>query len=92
MNKLYYFVFGEFTPVQYGYNYERNQEFFEVNAKTYEDAYQAVYMKCIEKHGLQNYKDMWYGVEALNWKLDPQTKYFFEKLSKGKNIETLWLE
>ena len=92
MNKLYYFVFGEFTPTGYGYNYERNQEFFEVNAKTYEDAYQAVYMKCVEKHGLQNYKDMWYGVEALNWKLDPQTKYFFEKLSKDKNIETLWLE
>ena len=92
MNKFYYFIFGEFTPTGYGYNYESNQEFFEVNAKTYEDAYQTVYLKCVEKHGVQNYKDMWYGVEAFNWKLEPQTKYYFEKLSKGKNIETLWLE
>lgn len=92
MNKFYYFVFGEFNPTGYGYNYDYNQQFFEVYANTYEAAYQVVYMKCVEKYGLQNYKDMWYGLEAYNWKIEPRSKYYFDKLSNGKNIETLWQE
>lgn len=86
MKKFYYFVFGEFNPTGYGYNYERNQKFFEVYTETYEEAYQAVYMKCTETYGLQRYADMWYGVEAFNWKIEPRSKYFFNKL-KGQNYE-----
>lgn len=86
MKKFYYFVFGEFNPTGYGYNYERNQKFFEVYAETYEEAYHTVYMKCTETYGLQRYADMWYGLEAFNWKIDPRSKYFFNKL-KGQNYE-----
>ena len=39
-------------------------------------------MKCVENHGLQNYKDMWYGVEAYNWKIEPRSKYFFDELKR----------
>lgn len=86
MKKFYYFVFGEFNSTGYGYNYDRNQKFFEVYAKTFDEAYQAVYMKCVEKHGVQTYNDMWYGLEAHNWKIEPRSKYFFNKL-KGQNYE-----
>ena len=92
MKTFYYFSTGEFSPVQYGYNYERNQKFFEVYAETYDDAYQAVYMKCAEIYGLQQYTDMWYGLEAHNWKIEPHTKQIFNTLTKNKNIETIWQE
>ena len=92
MKTFYYFSTGEFSPVQYGYNYERNQKFFEVYAETYDEAYQAVYMKCAEIYGLQRYTDMWYGLEAHNWKIEPHTKQNFNTLSKNKNIETIWQE
>ena len=92
MKKFYYFVFGEFNPTGYGYNYERNQKFFEVYTETYEEAYQAVYMKCTETYGLQRYADMWYGVEAFNWKIEPRSKYYFNELTKNKTIETIWHE
>jgi len=92
MKKFFYFTTGQFSPVQYGYNYERNQKFFEVYAETYDEAYQAVYMKCTEIYGLQNYKDMWYGLEAFNWKIEPRSKYYFNELTKNKTIETIWHE
>ena len=82
MNKFYYFVFGKFNPTNYGYNYEFNQEFFEVYAKTFDEAYQAVYIKCTEKYGLQRYEDMWYGLKEVNWKIEPRSKYFFDKLKR----------
>ena len=88
----YYFIFGNFSPTQYGYNYDFKQEFYEVYANSYDEAHSLVYQKCTEKHGKQDYKDMWYGVEAFNWKLEPRSKHYFEKLSNGKNIITICQE
>lgn len=68
MKNTFYYIAGRFCASGMGFNYcERDVIVLEVKALDYKDAEEEVKKFCNMYYGVQEQKDMWYGIVAYNW-------------------------
>ena len=80
MKDTFYYIAGRFSPTEMGFTYYDNDvSIIEVNALNYKDAEEEVKKFCYVYYGVQEEKDMWYGIIAYNWKYKQLYKAVFDR-------------
>lgn len=80
MKDTFYYIAGRFSPSGMGFNYcERDVIVLEVDALDYKDAEEEVKKFCYAYYGVQEEKDMWYGIVAYKWKYRQLYKGEFDR-------------
>lgn len=80
MKDTFYYIAGRFCASGMGFNYcERDVIILEVKAPDYKDAEEEVKKFCNMYYGVQELKDMWYGMIAYNWSYRQLYKAEFDR-------------
>lgn len=80
MKDTFYYIAGRFSPSGMGFNYyDKDVIVLEVEALDYKDAEEEVKKFCNAYYGVQEEKDMWYGIIAYNWKYKQLYKAEFDR-------------
>lgn len=80
MKNTFYYIAGRFCASGMGFNYcERDVIVLEVRALDYKDAEEEVKKFCNIYYGVQEEKDMWYGLVAYNWTYQQLYKSEFDR-------------
>lgn len=86
MKNTFYYIAGRFCASGLGFNYcEREVVVLEVKAIDYKDAEEEVKKFCYMYYGVQEKKDMWYGIIAYNWNYHQLYKSEFDRYKAKAN-------
>ena len=86
MKNTFYYIAGRFCASGMGFNYcEKEVVILEVRAVDYKDAEEEVDKFCHMYYGVQEQKDMWYGIVAYNWKYKQLYKAEFDRYKARAN-------
>ena len=87
MKDTFYYIAGRFCASGMGFSYcEKEVVILEVRAVDYKDAEEEVNKFCHMYYGVQEQKDMWYGIIAYNnWKYKQLYKAEFDRYKARAN-------
>ena len=86
MKDTFYYIAGRFCASGMGFNYcEQEVVVLEVRALDYKDAEEEVKKFCYMYYGVQEQKDMWYGLVAYNWNYRQLYKAEFDRYKAKAN-------
>lgn len=86
MKNTFYYIAGRFCASGMGFNYcEQEVVVLEVKAIDYKDAEEEVKKFCYMYYGVQEQKDMWYGLVAYNWNYKQLYKAEFDRYKAKAN-------
>jgi hypothetical protein len=86
MIDTFYYIAGRFCASGMGFNYcEKDVIVLEVRGIDYKDAEEEVKKFCYIYYGVQEQKDMWYGLVAYNWNYKQLYKAEFDRYKAKAN-------